>query len=98
MNITIPTPSFASWKTTLAGLISLFLGAMQAYSLHDWGAAIKDPRVQTAVLLGILGMLAKDSNVTGGTTGQPSTPKALADANQAPSPLNPPLGLPPAKL
>lgn len=54
--------------------------------------AVKDPAVQTFLVMGILGLLAKDFNVTGGTAGQPSSPQALMDANQHPSVANPPVG------
>jgi hypothetical protein len=83
MNIDIP--SIASWKTTALGAASLFLAAMQTYHDPTWSIALHDPQVQTTVALGILGLLAKDSNVTGGTKGTPSTPAALRAANQAPA-------------
>jgi hypothetical protein len=68
----------------VAGL-SLFVAAMQSMNDANIAVAVKDPRVWTAVLIGLIGLLAKDGNVTGGTVGQPSTTKALADANQAPA-------------
>ena len=82
----------ASWKTTVAGLAAIALGAYQAYMGPGGPAqAIKDPVVQSLFALGVLGLLAKDSNVTGGTRPQPSTPEALRGANQAPNPENPPV-------
>lgn len=74
-----------SWKTTLSGLIAIFIGAMQSYNDQTISAAIHDPKVQLAMIMGIGLMLAKDSNVTGGTKGQPSSQQALKDANQAPA-------------
>lgn len=74
MTINIPVPSITSWKTTLGGLLSLFVGAMASYNDASFNAAIHDFRVQMAVVVGIIGLLAKDSNVTGGT--KPSTPEA----------------------
>jgi hypothetical protein len=65
-----------SWKTTLGGVLLLFTGAMTTYQ-ETWQVAIKDERVQTAVIVGIALMFAKDSNVHGGTVGQPSSPEAI---------------------
>ncbi len=79
-----------SWKTTLLGVMSLFVAAMATYMDVTWAEAVKDPRVQQAVLVGLIGLLSKDWNVTGGDSGQPSTYKALDDANQHPSVSNPP--------
>lgn len=76
----------ASWKTTAAGLASL---ALSAYAGYQGGGgfmvAIHDPKVQTLFILGVLGLVAKDGNVTGGSKGTPSTPEALSAANQAPA-------------
>jgi hypothetical protein len=83
MTVKISLPSITSWKTSLAGVIALFVGAMQANNDGAIVMALKDPKVQLAMLIGIGLMLAKDSNVTGGTKGTPSTPEALAAANQA---------------
>ena len=64
-----------SWKTTVAGIITAIgVGFTQS----------DDPTLQMIgkilVVVGpiILGIVAKDSNVTGGTVIQP-TPKAIAD-------------------
>jgi len=76
----------ASWQTTAAGLAAIALGAYQAYMGHDGiSGAIHDPAVQTLFVLGVLGLVAKDHNLTGGTKGQPSAAHALEDANQAPA-------------
>ena len=75
-----------SWKSTTIGIAAIALGAYQAYMGHDGiVGAIHDPAVQTLFVLGVLGLIAKDHNVTGGTKGQPSTVTALAAANQAPA-------------
>ena len=82
-------PSFAkSWKTTAVGIASAVLAAVQgfkAFQTGDWHALGHDPLVYVAVLGALQGLASKDANVTGGTSGQPSTPAALADANQAPA-------------
>jgi hypothetical protein len=80
----------ASWKTALAGIISFLLAAYQGSHDLTISGAIHDPQFQTLVVVGLLGLLAKDFDVTGGTTGQPSTPAAMKEANQAPSVANPP--------
>ena len=73
-----------SWKTTLAGTASLLVAAMQTYNSPSIGAAVHDPRIQTAVLIGLLGLFAKDHDVSGGTVSQPSSPQVIADTTQAP--------------
>lgn len=80
----------ASWKTTLTGLASILLGILQASTDKDLTAMIHDPRLPVLFLIGVLGLVGKDGNVTGGQKGQPSTPAALIDANQAMSSINPP--------
>lgn len=84
MTINLNLNTIKSWKTTLIGIASLILGIIQTYN-EGWAMAIHDPKVQMAVLVGVLGMLAKDGNITGGSVGIPSTPEALAAANQAPA-------------
>ena len=86
INLKIP----ASWRTALVGVLSVFYAAMNAYGDGSLQMAIHDPKVQIAVLVALLGILAKDSQVTGGTTGQPSTPEAMKTANQQPSAEHPP--------
>ena len=89
--ITVPDLIPVSWKSTLIGIVGLVLGILQASSHNgDWVAALHDRSVQLAIAVAILGFVSKDSNVTGGTSGQPSTAQALADANQHPSAVNPP--------
>jgi F0F1-type ATP synthase membrane subunit c/vacuolar-type H+-ATPase subunit K len=76
----------ASWKTSLAGIAAIALGAYQAYmGTGGIQGAIHDPAVQSLFVLGVIGLLAKDHNVTGGTKGQPSAAHALEEANQAPA-------------
>lgn len=56
-----------SWKTTLLGLGSLFLAAVQTYNAPSLQSAFHNPQVQIAMLAGALGLLAKDHDATGGT-------------------------------
>lgn len=79
-----------SWKSSLVGIAGVVLAVVSASQDPSIQAMAVDPKVQIALLIGLLGLVAKDSNVTGGTTGQPSTQQALVEANQAPSALNPP--------
>ena len=75
-----------SWKTTAIGIASIAYGSYQAYMGHaGFTGAIHDPTVVGSFILGLLGLFSKDHNVTGGSVGQPSTPVALAAANQAPA-------------
>lgn len=91
-SLTINFPgNIASWKSTFIGLASAVIAVVQASSYRgDWVAAIHDRSVQMAIVVAALGWVAKDSNVTGGSKGQPSTPEAVVAANQAPSSTNPP--------
>jgi hypothetical protein len=82
INIKFP-PAMKSWKTTLSGVAAVTLGVLQGFHHATLLEAVKDPLVQMGLFVGILGFFAKDSAVTGGTIGQPSTPQALSDANQA---------------
>jgi|HubBroStandDraft_2_1064218.scaffolds.fasta_scaffold478531_1 hypothetical protein len=85
MTINFP-PSFAkSWKSTLVGLVAAIWAVVSGLEIHDWSAAVHDHGIQTKVMLAVLGFIVKDGNVTGGTVGQPSTPQALAEANQEPA-------------
>ncbi len=72
--------------TSVTGIAAIALGAYQAY-MGSGGiqGAIHDPAVQGLFVLGVLGLLAKDHNVTGGTKGQPSAKQALQEANVAPA-------------
>jgi hypothetical protein len=85
--ITLSVPM--NWKPILIGVASVVLGVIQASSFHgDWLAAIKDRGVQTAIILGLLGLVTKQSNVTGGTVGQ--TPEAVARVATDPKPSTTP--------
>jgi NAD/NADP transhydrogenase alpha subunit len=79
-----------NWKTSVAGVVALLLSALQAAHEPSLTAAIHDPVLQMSIVMGVLGLLAKDFNVTGGNVGQPSTKAALEQANQAASAANPP--------
>lgn len=91
MTITIPVPSMKNWKTTLSGVVLAALGFFNAYQIHDWHLIYKDPITLALFVSAILGLSAKDNNVTGGTVGIPSSPQALLDSNVAPSPVKPPI-------
>lgn len=82
-----------NWKTSATGLATV-LGALATIITLLSHNPIDMNSVSTAVLalIGGFGLLfAKDGNVTGGTVGQPSTTSALVAANQAPSPVAPPV-------
>lgn len=51
---------FASWKTTLAGVGAAVAGYLGQQGSAGW-------QIVSMVLMGLLGVFAKDSNVTGGT-------------------------------
>jgi hypothetical protein len=75
-----------SWKSSAAGIASIAIGAIQLYrGGQGIAGAIHDPVVQLFFVVGVLGLVTKDGNVTGGSKGQPSTVTALAAANQAPA-------------
>ena len=86
MNITFP-PTFAkSWKTTTMGFLAAIYPVAQgfkAFQTGDWKTLSHDPIFWGAMIVAVQGWVGKDGNVTGGSVGQPSTPQALADANQA---------------
>ncbi len=78
MTINLP-PSFAkNWKTTLGGVISAALGFIQAYRIHDWHQIITDPLTLGLFASALIGAVAKDNNVSGGTVPQPSSPEVVA--------------------
>lgn len=57
-----------NWKTSLAGLIIIVLGALGSFlGIHVPGFSMD---FGVALTTGIAMILAKDSNVTGGTTQQ----------------------------
>jgi hypothetical protein len=78
-----------NWMPALAAIISAIASGM---IFMQFGGFIDFPRWVLGILAFIqaggtaaLGVTAKQFNVTGGDVGQPSTLKALADANQAPA-------------
>jgi len=78
-----------NWMPTLAGLISaaasfvMFAQYGGFYTFPKWAMGLA--LFANAGGLAGLGITAKQYNTTGGTVGQPSTPEALAAANQAPA-------------
>ena len=58
---------FKSWKTTIAGIASIVIGAItvQQNTFHSIPEALGDFRVQMTILVGLIGILSKDSNVSG---------------------------------
>lgn len=82
-DITVNLPSTKSWKTTLAGAVAAAGGGM---------AMSEDPTIQlvgkilTIVGAILIGMFAKDSNVSGGTVSQESSPEVKAAVTTAPTP------------
>jgi hypothetical protein len=95
---TVQIPTFLtnlvhSWHSSLVAVASAALAWFQVHQSGETiSQAIHDPVFQVLMLVAFLGSVTKDSNVTGGTSGQPSTPQALADANQHPSTIEPPVG------
>jgi hypothetical protein len=76
MTINLTPPS--SWRSSLVGLLSAGLAVWDIWSSVSAGVpfamAIKSPLVIQAFLVGLLGWLTKDKQVTGGT--DPATPEA----------------------
>ena len=82
------SPSIAkSWKTTVTSWISaggsfvLFATQLNLLVFPKWILVL----AMFAAVGGLaqFGISAKDADMTGGQRGQPSSPSALADANQA---------------
>lgn len=81
-----------NWAPMLIGVISTVMGVIQASTYGaDWISALKDQKVEFAIILAILGFVSKQVNVTGGSVGQPSTQSALTDSNVEHSVVNPPI-------
>lgn len=95
INLTVPS-SLTSWKTSLSGIVLGALGFFQAYQIHDWHKVMEDPTTLGLFAAAVLGLNAKDGNVTGGSVGQPSTAAALTASNVQHSAVNPPAGAPAA--
>jgi len=87
-----------NWMPTVAAVISaagslvmfLQLGGFADFPKWAMGICL----FAQAGGLTAFGIVTKQYNVTGGSVGQPSTPQALADANQHPSVVNPPIPAP----
>lgn len=84
-----------NWMPTLAALISA-AGSFVLFAQNSGMYTFPKLAVALALFMNVgglaaLGITAKQFNVTGGTVGTPSTPEALAVANQAPSVINPPV-------
>ena len=83
-----------NWMPTVAAAVSAVASLM---IFMQFGGFADFPRWVLGILAFVqaggtaaLGVTAKQFNVTGGSVGQPSTPAALDDANQAPSVVQPP--------
>jgi hypothetical protein len=89
-----------NWKTTVTSAISataslvLFMQQLHYATFPNWLTGIA--MFCSIGGLAAFGIAAKDKDVTGGTKGQPSTPIAIMEANQAPSTVNPPIPKPDA--
>lgn len=59
-----------SWKTTVAGVCAILIAVAGAVQAVVGGGSIDYPSVIAAVMAGIGLIMAKDSNVTGGTVVQ----------------------------
>ena len=89
MNITVPPTWAKSWKTSLSGIVTgasafILFGAQQ-HLISPPGWLMAGALFVASGGIVAFGLSAKDAGVTGGNIGQPSTPQALADANQAPA-------------
>lgn len=75
-----------NWKTTTASAVSaaasFVLFAQMEHYITFPGWAMGLAMFAQVGGLAAFGIAAKDVNVTGGTVGQPSTLKAMSDANQ----------------
>lgn len=79
--ITVSVPSAASWKTTLAGS----LAALGAYFQTLTGYYVIVGQILAVGGLFLMGLVSKDSNVTGGTIVQDSSVEAKAAVTTAPT-------------
>jgi len=83
-----------NWMTTVAGIVSaggsfVLFGQQMNMMFPHWLVVLA--LFMNVGGLAAFGIVSKQFNVTGGEVGQPSTPEALAVANQAPSVINPPV-------
>lgn len=51
---------FKHWRTTMVGVAAVVLAAFRASQAETLTAAIHDPHFQLLVVVGVLGMIAKD--------------------------------------
>lgn len=78
-----------NWMPTVAAAVSAVASGM---IFMQFGGFVDFPRWVLGILAFVqaggtaaLGITSKQFNVTGGTSGQPSTAQALKDSNQAPA-------------
>jgi hypothetical protein len=82
VTINVPTPSLTSWQPKLVALLTFIAAAYQVYvsitgPLHlTFTQAVTNPMIMALLLNGILGLVTKQSGVTGGNI--PATPEAKA--------------------
>jgi hypothetical protein len=79
--VTVSIPSAKSWKTTLAGA----LAALGAYFSTLDGYYTIAGQILTVGGLFLMGLVSKDSNVTGGTVVQDSSAAAKAAVTVSPT-------------
>ena len=80
--ITVNIPASKSWKTTLAGA----LAALGAYFVTLDGYYIIAGQILTVGGLFLMGLVSKDSNVSGGTVSQDSSAEVKAAVTATPTP------------
>lgn len=76
MSTTLQKLTF-SWRTTLLGLASVLYGVIQTFNEPTLDAALHDQRLWMALIVAIMGFVAKDSNAHG-TPDQPISPEQSA--------------------
>ncbi len=74
--------ALANWKTSILGVLMVIIGIIQASKAPSIQAAFTDPQIQIALLAGVVGFLAKDSNKTGTV----SNPRADIAGGPTPEP------------
>ena len=64
INLNVPPAvvnALKSWRSSVAGLAALVLAAYNASAYKSFTYAIHDPHFQTFVIVGLLGLIVKDS-------------------------------------